>query len=67
MDSGEVAIPAAPGDFMAQHFSQHRQSSPRPFSGAQDPSLASGLFWTRLLTYRPLFMLGGLWLALVCI
>ncbi|TVQ10138.1 MAG: hypothetical protein EA368_08010 [Leptolyngbya sp. DLM2.Bin27] len=25
------------------------------------------MFWARLLTYRPLFLLGGLWLTLVCV
>ncbi|MGG6237555.1 hypothetical protein ACQ4N7_02860 [Nodosilinea sp. AN01ver1] len=53
---------------MAQHFSQRPlRTPPAPFSEAQDPTLTSGLFWARLLTYRPLFLLGGLWLALVCV
>lgn len=29
--------------------------------------MTSGLFWARLLTYRPLFLLGGLWFTLVCV
>lgn len=53
---------------MAQHFSgQPSPHSPQPFSGARDPAVTSGLFWARLLTYRPLFLLGGLWLTLVCV
>ncbi|WOD37784.1 hypothetical protein [Nodosilinea sp. E11] len=40
---------------------------PEPFSEARDPAVISGLFWARLLTYRPLFLLGGLWLVLVCV
>ena len=53
---------------MAQHFSkQPLRNPPTPFSEAQDPTVTSGLFWARLLTYRPLFLLGGLWLALVCV
>ncbi|MBW4482287.1 MAG: hypothetical protein KME14_07075 [Tildeniella torsiva UHER 1998/13D] len=53
---------------MAQHFSgQPSPQSPQPFSGARDPAVTSGLFWARLLTYRPLFLLGGLWLTLVCV
>ncbi len=51
---------------MAQHFSKPL-IAPEPFSEAQDPALTSGLFWVRLLTYRPLFLLGGLWLTLVCV
>lgn len=52
---------------MAQRFSrQPFHDSPEPFSEVQDPTLTSGLFWARLLTYRPLFLLGGLWLILVC-
>ncbi|MGB3201027.1 MAG: hypothetical protein WBA99_08990, partial [Nodosilinea sp.] len=51
---------------MAQQFPQQPlQTSPRPFSEVNEPTLISGVFWTRLLTYRPLFLLGGLWLALV--
>lgn len=58
----------APGNPMAQHFSgQSSPQSPQPFSGARDPAVTSGLFWARLLTYRPLFLLGGLWLTLVCV
>ncbi|MBD2234014.1 hypothetical protein [Phormidium tenue] len=53
---------------MAQHFSgQPSPHSPQPFSEARDPAVTSGLFWSRLLTYRPLFLLGGLWLTLVCV
>ncbi|WP_035987037.1 hypothetical protein [Leptolyngbya sp. KIOST-1] len=53
---------------MAQRFSQQPlQAPPELFSEAQDPALTSGLFWARLLAYRPLFLLGGLWLALVCV
>ncbi|PSN77319.1 hypothetical protein C8B47_22660 [filamentous cyanobacterium CCP4] len=53
---------------MTQHFSkQPLRTPPTPFSEVQDPTLTSGLFWARLLTYRPLFLLGGLWLALVCV
>ncbi|PSR16838.1 hypothetical protein C8255_15795 [filamentous cyanobacterium CCP3] len=53
---------------MKQHFSkQPLPTPPAPFSEAQDPTLTSGLFWARLLTYRPLFLLGGLWLTLVCV
>ncbi len=53
---------------MAQHVSgQSSPRSPQPFSQAQDPAVTSGLFWARLLTYRPLFLLGGLWLTLVCV
>lgn len=51
---------------MAQHFLRP-PTAPQPFSEAQDPALTSGLFWVRLLTYRPLFLLGGLWLTLVCV
>lgn len=52
---------------MAQLFSgQPSPRSPQPFSEARDPAVTSGLFWARLLTYRPLFLLGGLWLTLVC-
>lgn len=51
---------------MAQHFSKP-PTAPQPFSEAQDPALTSGLFWLRLLAYRPLFLLGGLWLTLVCV
>ncbi len=51
---------------MAQHSSRP-PTAPPPFSEAQDPALTSGLFWVRLLAYRPLFLLGGLWLALVCV
>jgi hypothetical protein len=57
----------APGNLMAQHFSGQPPHSPQPFSEARDPAVTSGLFWTRLLTYRPLFLLGGLWLTLVCV
>ncbi|MGB3308518.1 MAG: hypothetical protein WA939_22410 [Nodosilinea sp.] len=60
--------PVAPGDFMAQYFSkQPLRTPPQPFSEVRDPALTSGLFWARLLTYRPLFLLGGLWLTLVCV
>ncbi|MBE9159685.1 hypothetical protein IQ265_23025 [Nodosilinea sp. LEGE 06152] len=53
---------------MTQHFSkQPLRTPPAPFSEAQDPTVTSGLFWARLLAYRPLFLLGGLWLALVCV
>jgi hypothetical protein len=53
---------------MAQHFSgQPSPRPPQPFSEARDPAVTSGLFWARLLTYRPLFLLGGLWLTLVCV
>ncbi|MBE9109899.1 hypothetical protein IQ273_10820 [Nodosilinea sp. LEGE 07298] len=53
---------------MAQYFSkQPLRTNPEPFSEVKDPALTSGLFWARLLTYRPLFLLGGLWLALVCV
>lgn len=53
---------------MAQHFSgQPSPYSPQPFSRAQDPAVTSGLFWARLLTYRPLFLLGALWFTLVCV
>ncbi len=52
---------------MAQHFSrQPLRTPPQPFSEAQDPALTSGLFWSRLLTYRPLLLLGGLWIVFVC-
>lgn len=58
----------APGNPMAQRFSgQPSPRSPQPFSEARDPAVTSGLFWARLLTYRPLFLLGGLWLTLVCV
>ncbi len=58
----------APGNPMAQHFSgQPSPRPPQPFSEARDPAVTSGLFWSRLLTYRPLFLLGGLWLTLVCV
>ncbi|MBD2112884.1 MULTISPECIES: hypothetical protein [Cyanophyceae] len=53
---------------MAQHFSgQPSPRPPQPFSEDRDPAVTSGLFWARLLTYRPLFLLGGLWLTLVCV
>ena len=52
---------------MAQHFSRQLRTPPEPFSEAQDPTVTSGLFWSRLVTYRPLLLLGGLWLALVCV
>ncbi|MBD1915809.1 MULTISPECIES: hypothetical protein [Cyanophyceae] len=53
---------------MAQHFSgQPSPRPPQPFSETRDPAVTSGLFWARLLTYRPLFLLGGLWLTLVCV
>jgi hypothetical protein len=50
---------------MAQPLS--RPTLPQPFSEAHEPTLASGKFWVWLLTYRPLFLLGGVWLVLVCI
>lgn len=51
---------------MAQPSSRlPRQTPPQPFSQGQDPAVTSGLFWTRLVTYRPLFLLGGLWAVLV--
>lgn len=53
--------------FLKQPSKQPLRTPPAPFSEAQDPTLTSGLFWARLLTYRPLFLLGGLWLALVCV
>lgn len=55
------------GNLMAQHFSGQPPRPPQPFSEAQDPAVTSGLFWARLLTYRPLFLLGGLWFTLVCV
>lgn len=58
----------APGDFMAQHFPrQPLPRPPEPFSETREPTVTSGLFWSRLLAYRPLFLLGGLWLGLVCV
>ncbi|MBE9139419.1 hypothetical protein IQ254_19835 [Nodosilinea sp. LEGE 07088] len=51
---------------MAQHVS--RQSlpiPPQPFSESREPAVVSSLFWARLLAYRPLFLLGGLWVVLV--
>ncbi len=33
---------------------------------AQASALAPRLLWVQVLTYRPLFLLGSLWLALVC-
>ncbi len=51
---------------MAQPYSRPpRRTPPQPFSQGQDPAVTSGLFWARLVTYRPLFLLGGLWAVLV--
>ncbi len=51
---------------MAQPSSRPpRRTPPQPFSQGQDPAVTSGLFWARLVTYRPLFLLGGLWAVLV--
>lgn len=51
---------------MAQPPSSYpRRNPPQPFSQGQDPAVTSGLFWARLVTYRPLFLLGGLWAVLV--
>jgi|GEM_PF-841377 hypothetical protein len=36
------------------------------FAAAQQPTLTPKLFRVQALTYRPLFLLGSLWLALVC-
>jgi len=36
------------------------------FAAAQQSTLTPKLFWVQALTYRPLFLLGSLWLALVC-
>ncbi|WP_155523644.1 hypothetical protein [Nodosilinea nodulosa] len=52
---------------MAQHFSRPPlPTPPEPFSEAQGSISTNALFWAKLLTYRPLFLLGGLWLAFVC-
>jgi hypothetical protein len=37
------------------------------FSEAKEPTLTSKLFWVQVLAYRPLFLLGGLWFAMVCV
>lgn len=53
---------------MTQQFPQQPlRTSPQPFSEVNAPTLTSDRFWVRLLTYRPLFLLGGLWLVLVCV
>jgi hypothetical protein len=42
-------------------------AEPRLFTEAQEPPVTSRLFWARLLTYRSMFLLGGLWFGLICI
>lgn len=36
------------------------------FSTAEDPTVATTRFWINLLRYRPLILLGGLWLGFIC-
>jgi hypothetical protein len=53
---------------MAQHFSrQPLRTPPQPFSEGQGPAPTSSLLWSRLWTYRPLLLLGGLWITFVCV
>jgi hypothetical protein len=53
---------------MAQNVSpQPARRPPEPFSAGQSPADRTSLFWSRLHTYRPLFLLGGLWFTLVCV
>jgi hypothetical protein len=37
------------------------------FAEAKEPTLTSKLFWVQVLAYRPLFLLGSLWFAMVCV
>lgn len=37
------------------------------FTESREPALLSRLFWAQLLTYRSMFLLGGLWFGLICI
>ncbi|MBD0335324.1 MAG: hypothetical protein ICV62_07540 [Cyanobacteria bacterium Co-bin13] len=37
------------------------------FTAAEDPALVSTQFWVQLLRYRPIFLLGSLWLGLICV
>ena len=53
---------------MAQNVSpQPARRPPKPFSAGQSPADRTSRFWSRLHTYRPLFLLGGLWFTLVCV
>ncbi|MBD0266849.1 MAG: hypothetical protein ICV77_01010 [Cyanobacteria bacterium Co-bin8] len=37
------------------------------FTAADDPALVSTQFWVQLLRYRPILLLGSLWLGLICV
>ncbi len=53
---------------MARRFPHSPHENPRQlFSEAKDPSVLSSQFWARLFQYRPLLLLGMLWLTLICI
>jgi hypothetical protein len=53
---------------MAQNVSpQPARRPPKPFSAGQSPADRTSRFWSQLHTYRPLFLLGGLWFTLVCV
>ena len=57
-----------PSNPMAQNVSpQPARRPPEPFSAGQSPADRTSRFWSRLHTYRPLFLLGGLWFTLVCV
>jgi hypothetical protein len=53
---------------MARRFPHSPHENPRQlFSEAKDPSVLSSQFWSKLFQYRPLLLLGVLWLALISI
>lgn len=52
---------------MAQQPRQSSNSDLPLFSEAEDPSFFSSQFWTNLVRYRPLLIIGGLWFFLICI
>ncbi len=57
-----------PSNPMAQNVSpQPARRPPEPFSAGQAPADRTSRFWSRLHTYRPLFLLGGLWFTLICV
>ncbi|HIK45207.1 MAG TPA: hypothetical protein IGR64_10010 [Leptolyngbyaceae cyanobacterium M65_K2018_010] len=42
-------------------------SSLNLFTEVKEPTLTSRLFWVQLITYRPFFLVGGFWCAMVCV
>lgn len=53
---------------MARRFLHSPHENPRQlFSEAKDPPVLSSQFWAKLFQYRPLLLLGILWLALISV